>query len=144
MVDERLDDGVRIAQLLSSELDGRTDGGLARLTVANPDRTVEGTVAGERAYDVYRDVPTEDSRTEPPRERAAAGSLLAQVFVHEDRVRIEFREGVNAAAAAATEASRLRVRPKAVEPPRTLVFVGDGVGVKRVVPVFEAALGDVE
>lgn len=35
MVDERITDGSRIAQLLSAEIDGRTDGGLGRLYVVD-------------------------------------------------------------------------------------------------------------
>lgn len=38
MVEERITDGTRIAQLLSSELDGREDGGLESIAVTNADR----------------------------------------------------------------------------------------------------------
>jgi hypothetical protein len=116
MVDERLSDGVRVAELLASELVA------AGLTVTDADPEVDPTVDGARAYEV-RD----------------GDDPLATVFVHPERARIEFRAGQRAAADAAREAG-LRVRPKATDPPRTLVFVADGVEVKRVLPVVEAAV----
>jgi len=48
--------------------------------------------------------------------------------------------GLPAVAADAAESAGLRVRPKAVRPPRTLVFVEDGAQVKRVLSVFEAVV----
>lgn len=136
MVREELTDGRRIAELLASEIDGRKGGPLGRLTVTNPDREVEGTPDGERAYDVRRLRADRDPRREPAPEEA--GRLFAQVFVHEDRARIELRDGLDAAAERAAELD-LRVRPKAIEPPRTLVFVEQGAAVKRAVDVLEAA-----
>ncbi|WP_132059431.1 hypothetical protein [Halorussus amylolyticus] len=128
MVEERTTDGKRIAQLLSSELDGREDSGLDALAVVNPDPDAEGTAAGELAYEVARG---EDDET------------FAEVYVHDDRARIEFREGVETAASAAEDVG-LRVRPKAVEPPRTIVFAEDGAEVKRATDVVVAALQAVE
>lgn len=122
MVEERTTDGKRIAQLLSSEVSGREDSGLASLEVVDADPGVEGTTDGELAYEIDHD-----------------GSSFAAVYVHEDRARIEFRNGVETAAEAADEAG-LRVRPKAVEPPRTLVFVEDGAEVKRATDVLVAVL----
>ncbi len=43
MVEERITDGRRIAELLSSEVDGREDGELAEYAVTNADRDVEPT-----------------------------------------------------------------------------------------------------
>ena len=122
MVEERIEDGKRIAQLLASEVDGREDGVLDRLTVIDANREVEGSVHGERAYRIARD-----------------GEPVATVYVHEDRTRIEFRVGIDAAADAALDAG-LRTRPKAVDPPRTLVFVESGAAVKRAVDVIQTAV----
>lgn len=122
MVDSELDDGVRIAQLLASELVGH-EGALAGVTVTDADPDVEPTTDGARAYRVRGD--------EWP---------LATVFVHPDRARIEFETGPEAALDAAREAG-LRVRPKASEPPRTVVFVENGAEVKRVLGVVEAVGG---
>ncbi|ADJ14238.1 hypothetical protein [Halalkalicoccus jeotgali] len=121
MVEEHLADGRRIAQLLASEIDGRTDGSLDTLSVteANPD--VEPTANGAFAYAV-----------------AADGERLAGVYVHPDRVHLEFDAGHEAALTAA-ESATLRVRPKATHPPKTLVFVEDGAAVKRAVAVIESA-----
>ena len=138
MVEDSVADSRRIAELLASEVDGRVDGILDTLAVVNPDRSVEGSPDGERAYDIERavDGSWEDARTRhAPNE--SRGELLAEVCVHEDRARIEFREGQDAAAEVAGERG-LRVRPKAVEPPRTLVFVENGAEVKRAVDAVEA------
>ncbi|ELY44023.1 hypothetical protein [Natronorubrum bangense] len=120
MVEERITDGRRIAELLASELDGREDGVLESVQVMNADRDVEPTVDGERAYDV-----------------TVADERIAQVFVHDDRARLEFEAGQDVAAETAKELE-LRVRPKATEPPRTLVFVEHGAAVKRGSDVVQA------
>jgi hypothetical protein len=56
---------------------------------------------------------------------------------------VEFVATPDVAADAAADEG-LRVRPKAVRPPRTLVFVEDGATVKRGVAVFEAVVAAVE
>ena len=122
MVEERITDGRRIAELLASELDGREDGVLESVQVTNADRDVEPTVDGARAYDVTL---TGDAER------------IAQVFVHDDRARLEFEAGQDVAAETAEEVA-LRVRPKATEPPRTLVFVEHGAAVKRGSDVVQA------
>ncbi|MFC7165442.1 hypothetical protein [Halospeciosus flavus] len=126
MVERELNDGVRIAQLLSSELTGREAGAFDRVEVTNVVDTadLEPTEFGERAYDVSFD-----------------GEQVGSVFVHPDRAHLELRDTValDAARERASEED-LRVRPKAVEPPRLLVFVENGVEVKRVIDVLAAAL----
>lgn len=135
MVEDRITDGKRIAQLLSSELDGREDGALEAVAVTNADRDVEPTTDGARAYDVVivdeADAADEsDEGTDDP---------FARVFVHEDRARLEFRDGQDVAAEAGEDAG-LRVRPKASRPPRTLVFVESGAEVKRATDVVQAVV----
>jgi hypothetical protein len=172
MVEDRLTDGRRIAELLASELDG-LGGALAAVAVVDADRDAEATPDGAYAYRVVRrggdgHPPGEgdedgagngngdetgngdhnrkgdqngagDGVREPDQNRE-----LAEVFVHPDRARVEFVAGQEAAAeAAAAEDTGLRVRPKAVYPPRTLVFVEDGAAVKRAVTVFEAVVAAV-
>jgi hypothetical protein len=127
MVTSELDDGVRIAQLLASELAGH-GGRLAAVRVTDADPAVEPTVDGRRAYDVVADA--DDAGEDRP---------LATVFVHPERVRLEVRAGAVAAADAAREAG-LRVRPKAVDPPLTVVFVENGAEVKRALAVVTAAV----
>ena len=138
MAGDSVADGRRIAELLASEVDGRVDGNLDTLAVVNPDRSVEGTPDGKRAYDIERAVDGnwEDARTRHAPDESR-GELLAEVYVHDDRVRIEFREAQDAAAEATAERG-LRARPKAVDPPKTLVFVESGAEVKRAVDVVEA------
>ncbi|OLZ40033.1 hypothetical protein A6E15_03130 [Natrinema saccharevitans] len=119
MVEDRITDGRRIAELLSSELDGREDGLLEYVAVTDADRDVEPSADGARAYDVtYRD------------------ERIARAFVHEDRAHLEFEAGQDRAADAASDLE-LRVRPKATEPPKTLVFLESGAAVKRATDVVQ-------
>ncbi len=126
MVEERITDGRRIAELLASELDGRDDGVLDRATVTNADRDVEPTADGARAYDVTVD-----------EER------IARAFVYDERMRLEFEADQEQAAETADRLG-LRVRPKAVEPPRTLVFVESGADVKRASDVVQAVVRSID
>ena len=126
MVEERITDGRRIAELFASEIDGRTDGELGRVSVADANNDVEPTVDGAHAYELkVSDQPRSDRR-------------FARVFVHPDRIHLEFAAGQDAAVEAA-EGADLRVRPKAIHPPKTLVFVESGAEVKRGLGVVKAA-----
>lgn len=130
MVEDRLTDGVRIAELLASELVT-----FASVTDADPD--VEPTAEGALAYAVRRtgaagvgaEAADGDAETHDP-------DPVAEVYVHPDRVHVEFTTAHEAVVDAAREAG-LRVRPAAS---RTIVFVADGAEVKRVRAAFEAAL----
>jgi len=126
MVEDRVTDGRRIAQLLASEIRGRERGPLGWLAVVDV-RDAQGDVHGEFAFgvDVHRDTGAPGARR------------VADVYVHGDRARVEFRTAPDAAAEAGREAG-LRTRPKAVTPPRTVVFLEDGVAAKRALPVFRA------
>ncbi|WP_372910117.1 hypothetical protein [Salinigranum sp.] len=136
MVDDRLRDGRRIAELLASELDGLGDA-LARVAVTDADRTVEPTPDGAHAYRVTR---RGDAGTGSNGETGDGDDRdLAVVFVQPDRARVEFTV-VPDVAAERGKREGLRVRPKASRPPRTLVFVEDGAEVKRAVAVFEAVV----
>ena len=145
MTGERVTDGVRIAELLSSELHGRTDGVLAHVAVTDAVEDPEPTADGVRAYDVVWS--REPLVAEPERDVAvlevavgdADGEPLASVYVQSDRARVEFVAGVDVAAEAA-EGTRLRVRPKATTPPRTLAFVESGAAVKDAADVATAVV----
>jgi len=141
MVADRLTDGVRIGQLLASEVSGN-EGRLRDLALADADPDVEPTADGALAYRIVRavdgDVAEDEAATADERD-------VAEVYVQPDRVRIEFvGDGDGAAlpevAADAADEAGLRVRPKAVRPPRTLVFVEDGAQVKRALPVLAAVV----
>jgi hypothetical protein len=121
MVEDRLADGERIARLLSSEIHGHERGALGRLAVVDAAETLEPSEAGAFAYAV----------------RAADERRVAEVAVHPDRCHVEFRAAVETAAAAGHREG-LRVRPKATEPPRTLVFVESGAEVKAALRVVRA------
>jgi hypothetical protein len=126
MVEERLENGRRIAQLLASEVDGRTDGELDSLSITEANTEVEPTVEGAFAYGIRVEEKSEKQQ-------------IASVYVHPDRVHIEFSADYESVVAAA-ESEGLRVRPKAVHPPKTLVFVEDGAQVKRAVSVVKQAV----
>ncbi len=119
---DRITDGHRIAQLLASELESGASHDALAVTDADPD--VEPTPEGALAYRVL-----DTQRDEQ----------IATVSVQPDRVRVEFR-AAPASVADAAEDRGLRVRPKASQPPRTIVFVEDGAEVKRVIPAFDAAV----
>ncbi|WP_247009594.1 hypothetical protein [Halorientalis litorea] len=121
MVEDRITDGRRIGQLLASEVTGRESGVLGDMAVVDADPDADPTDDGTFAYRV-----------------ALAGDPIAETYVHPDRLRIELLTGVERGAAAAERAD-LRVRPKAVEPPRTLVFVESGAEVKSAVDVVAVA-----
>ena len=125
MVRDRTTDGVRLAELLSSEIHGRESGPLGRLTVTDAADAVDPDETGAFAYALDCD-----------------GARLATVHVHPDRIHLEFERGVERAADAGRDAE-LRVRPKAVKPPRTLLFVEDGAEVKRATDVLAAVAGAV-
>lgn len=141
MVDEALADGARIAQLLASEVEGRVDGALASLSVTEANTDVEPTADGAFAYAIEHDgerlAGAPASRSEAS--EADRAIRLAETYVHPDRAHVEFAAGHEAIVAAA-EREGLRVRPKAVRPPKTLVFVESGSEVKRVVSVIERAV----
>ncbi|SFR52933.1 hypothetical protein [Halogeometricum limi] len=123
MVEDRLTDGKRIAQLLASEVTGH-ERAFASLSVVDADRDVEPTEDGAFAFAIERD-----------------GERVADVFVHPDRARVEFVARMDAVAEAA-ESEGLRVRPKAVRPPRTLVFVEDGAQVKWLLPALRVVASE--
>lgn len=132
MVADRLDDGVRIAQLLASEVTGN-EGRLRGLGVTDADPDAEPTADGALAYRIVAEAGATDGDVDVTAETETAdgdATVVAEVYVQPDRVRIEARVGPEAVAAAAASAG-LRTRPKATRPPRTLVFVEDGAGVKR-------------
>lgn len=124
MVEDELRDGIRIAQLVASEITGHEDAPYDALVVEDADLDVEPTAQGARAYDVTHD-----------------GDRLATMFVHPDRAHLEFRSGLEDARHAAEERG-LRTRPKAVEPPRLIVFVENGAEAKRVLGVLAAAVAE--
>lgn len=132
MVTERVTDGKRIAQLLASELRGRTDGPLGRVSVADV-HDVEGSLDGEFAYRIV--VEAGDVEDEPGGSGDGDGDgddprPLADVYVHETRARLAVRRWPEATARAGERAG-LRVRPIPGDPPRTLLFVESGVEAKR-------------
>lgn len=139
MVRDRVTDGTRIAQLLASEVHGRASGPLGRLAVVDADCDVDPTEFGAFAYGV--DLAGSPDRVDTGRVDDAhrTDRRLADAYVHPDRVHLEFRKAVDAAVDAGTSVG-LRTRPKAVEPPRALVFVESGAEVKRATDVLAAAV----
>ncbi|MFB6111816.1 MAG: hypothetical protein ABEJ35_04685 [Halobacteriaceae archaeon] len=121
MVEDHVESGRRIAELLASEVDGRSDGGLAALAVTNADTDVTPSADGAKAYDI-----------------TAAGTRIATVYVHPDRARVDVVRG-QSAARAEVEGRPIRARSVGGARGRLLMFVADGVAVKRLVPVLTAA-----
>jgi hypothetical protein len=148
MVEDRLADGRRIAELLASELDALGDA-LAAVAVCDADRDAQPTPDGAYAYRVVLGHGETDGEGEggggshgndgPDGDGTVEERELAVVFLHPDRARVEFVAGQEVAAVSSDDEG-LRVRPKASRPPRTLVFVEDGAEVKRAVAVVEAVV----
>lgn len=84
MVEDRITDGRRIAQLLASELDGRSDGPLAGVAVVDADPDVEPAPGGAHAYDVV-----------------SGDTAVASVLLHPESVRVIVPADVDAAGVAA-------------------------------------------
>jgi hypothetical protein len=148
MVQDRLRDGTRIAQLVASELTGDRNA-LQQVVVVDADPDVEPTEDGALAYRVALvsepeavDVG-ERGQTTVDETVGADQTVLGSVFVHPERARIEFTVAPDAAAETA-QSVELRSRPKAVDPPQTLVFVEDGAEAKRVMAVFKSVVGTVD
>lgn len=122
MVGERLTDGVRIGQLLASEIAGN-EGRLRNLAVADADPDVEPTPDGALAYRVVRggEGSGADGDEVKAESEESERDLVAEAYVQPDRLRIEFvtgagrsdGSGLPAVAADAAESAGLRVRPKA-------------------------------
>jgi len=85
------------------------------------------------------EVKAESEESEGPRRRGLCSAGPAPDRICHGAGRSD-GSGLPAVAADAAESAGLRVRPKAVRPPRTLVFVEDGAQVKRVLSVFEAVV----
>lgn len=118
-------DGTHVAQLFALEATGYEDAFLV-LSVVDSGPDMEPTDDSALVYTV-----------------AADGERVVEVHVQPDRARIEFFAYLDVITEVASRAG-LRVRPKAVHPPRTLVSAGDDVQMKRTLPAFRtliAALG---
>lgn len=131
MVENRIHDGRRLAELLASELHGHKAGHLGRLTVTDADHEVEPTETGAYAYAITLGNGEGD------------GERIATVHVHPDRLHLAVERGVGAAVERGKEAG-LRVRPKDVRPPQTLVFVADGAEVKRATDVLATVVATLD
>lgn len=116
MVEDRVTDGRRIAELLASEVRGRSDGPLGALSVVDV-RDVEPTSDGARAYRI-----------------AAGDDRIASVHVHPEGVALAVAGGWEIGATA--RAAGLAVRP-ADERGDTVVCVPSGAAVKRARDVLE-------
>lgn len=123
MVTERVTDGRRIGELLSSELTARADGPLSSLSVVDADTDAEASESGTFAYAIAHE---EDE------------TRIAEAFVHPDRLRLEFQSELDAVSSAASEVN-LRVRPTD-SPPQVLVFLADGAAVKRALAVINTVV----
>lgn len=147
MVRDELTDGTRIGRLLSSEIHGHERGVLGRLRIVDANTDVEATDAGAFAFAIAagggRDATGSDTDVSgndggpPGGDRVAIDGRMAEAYVHPDRLRVEFSVEP-ATAASAGHDHGLRVRPKSVDPPRTLVFVEDGAEVKAALRVVRA------
>lgn len=147
MVQDRLSDGKRIAQLLASELTG-DQAALAYVVVADADPDVEATDDGAFAYRVVHvadsDALATDDRGRPTLAADSSSDVdaetteIATVFVQPERARVEFAVTPDRAVDAATGAD-LAVLSTGTDD-TALISITDGVDAKRAIPVFEAVV----
>ena len=152
MVQDRLRDGKRIAQLLASELTG-DQSALATVVVADADPDVEATDDGAFAYRVVHvadsDALTTDDRGRPTLADSTGDvdaelTEIATVSVQPDRAQVGFSTAADRAVEAATTADLDVVSTAGMAPDDTaLIGITDGVDAKRVVPVFAAVVAAV-
>lgn len=148
MVQDRLSDGKRIAQLLASELTG-DQAALAHVVVADADPDVEPTEDGAFAYRVVHvadsDALTTDDRGRPTLAADSAGDVdaatteIATVSVQPERAHVTFTLAPERAAVAAADTE---LRTRSTDTADTTLLVTDGVEAKRVLPVFEAVVDE--
>lgn len=119
MVESEIRDGQQIASLLEAEIEGFEAPPFGRLTV---DWQAGKSGDGVPAYVV-----------------SEGDSTLFSTVVQTERIYLEFRT-LQAEVAEAADEAGLRARPKATDPPATLVFVERGADVKRVIDVLRACL----
>lgn len=148
MVEDRLRDGKRIAQLLASELTG-DQVSLANVVVADADPDVEATEAGAFAYRVVHvadsDALGADDRGRPtlaadsPSDVDTELTEIATVSVQPDRARVVFSLAPERAAGAAADTA---LQLQSTETADTTLLITDGVEAKRIVSVFEAVVSE--
>jgi len=114
MVEDRITDGKRIAQLLASELTGLERGPLRSVSVVDADRDVEPTPAGATAYRLEAD-----------------GETVGTVAVTPETVRLELQRTT------ATAPDRADVT---VEEDGAVVVAHSGAAVKALVDIVADAL----
>ena len=133
VVEDRVTDGRRIAELLASEIEGRTDGAFDRLAIvdANPDANPDAnrdTAPGDgdsRAYDVARD-----------------GKPFARVFVRPERADLVLLDDSVRRASVEThglEESTSDDDASDDDSQRLVVHVPSGAAVKRATDLLDAA-----
>ena len=148
MVEDRLRDGKRIAQLLASELTG-DQASLANVVVADADPDVEATEDGAFAYRVVHvadsDALGADDRGRPTLAAASPSDIdtelteIATVSVQPDRARVVFSLAPERAAGAAADTA---LQLQSTETADTTLLITDGVEAKRIVSVFEAVVSE--
>lgn len=116
MVQDRVTDGRRIAELLASEVRGRSDGPHADVAVVDA-RDVEPTPGGAFAYAIE-----------------ASGDRLADVYIHPERVGLAVRDCEGTAATAADAGLPVRTGD---DRDGTLVWIESGAAVKSARDVIE-------
>ncbi len=118
MVEDRVTDGRRIAQLLASELTGLGRDTLGTVSVVDADRDVEPSPAGGLAYRLERD-----------------GERLGRVLVHEEAATLELRTAATDGPSAVVDAADAAGLSSERRDGRLAVTVPFGAAVKRAVDV---------
>jgi hypothetical protein len=126
MVEDRIGDGERIAQLLASELTGLETGPLAAVAVVGADPGATPTPEGTRAYDVaYRD------------------ERIGSVLIYPGRACVRLHAGDGTGSDPVDpDATRDASVPVSRDGGDVVLSVESGVAVKRATDVLRATLPD--
>jgi len=119
MVEDRVTDGKRIAQLLSSELSGRETGPLGSVTVVDADRRAEPSESGAEAYGI-----------------AVEGTRVGTVRIYPEHASLRLAAGADTAVGTAANSGI----PARREGDDAVLRVESGVAVKRAVDAVTAAV----
>jgi hypothetical protein len=119
MVDDRLTDGKRIAQLLSSELSGRESGPLGPVSVVDADPEAEPSEDGTEAYAI-----------------AVDGTRVGTVTLYPAHAAVRLTTGADSAVQSATAGGLPAERDNG----EAVLRVEDGAAVKRAVDAVVAAV----
>lgn len=129
MVSDKITDGTRIGQLFSSEIHGHERSTLGRLAVVDADEDATPSDSGTFGFAIaFGDEDNSESG-------AKRGDRLAEVYLHPERIRVDFLVSPEQAVAATD--GEITLQEESPDPPRSSLLVESGAEVKAALRVVE-------